>query len=186
MGIWIFRDKKADIRSIGQLFSLYNSLLCSILSIYYLFTGSVYATIIIGASLCSYLIADMYYGFLHYHHIMCSPNGYAHHIVYILIVFYLMFYNIMNFIAVFCLCEIATFFLNIKYVFGVDSFFLQLIILLSFILFRVLFWGFIIYKNSDIRKKHFFLKIVALLALGLHIQWTWTHACKIYKKFIGK
>jgi hypothetical protein len=186
MFVWIFRDKNADIRSTGQLFSLWNSLFCSVLSIYYIFTGSIYAALIIGASLCSYIIADVYYGYFHYHNIMCSPNGYIHHFIYILFFIYIIYNDFANIIAGFSLSEIPTFLLNLKHVFQIESFYLQLLILLSFMLFRVLYWGFLIYKNINTAIEYKFSGIISSVSLLLHIQWTWIHGCKTWKKYISK
>ena len=181
MFIWIFRDKNADIRSTGQLFSLYNSAFCSVLSIYYFFTGSVYSALLISASFFSSTIADIYYGYFHYHSIMCKPNGYIHHIVYLLFWTYLIYYDFINIIANFTLCEIATFFINVKQVFRIDSLLIQLSILVSFIVFRDLWWGYLMYKNPDVFKKYIPTAIVSSLSLFLHIQWTITHANKTWK-----
>jgi hypothetical protein len=186
MFVWIFRDKNADIRSIGQLFSLWNSVLCSAVSIYYIFTGSVYATLIIGASLCSYLIADLYYGYFHYHRIMCSPNGYIHHFIYLFTVLYSIFYGFINMMPIYSLCEIATFFVNIKLIYRLDTFFMQLMILLSFILFRIVYWVFIPYKNINFLKEYKFIGILNITTLLLHTQWTSIHGYKTWKKYISK
>ena len=89
MVLWIFRDRNADIRTLSYTFTLYNSFICSILSIYYYFTGSIQSILLLVASLCGYMLADIYYGFIHYHNLMCGFNGYAHHFIYLGVVLYL-------------------------------------------------------------------------------------------------
>lgn len=179
--VWISRDKNANIQTTSQLFSFYNSFFCSVLSIYYFFTGSVRSVLLIAACFFSSTLADMYYGYNHYHSIMCKPNGYIHHVIYLIIwIQYLIWFDMMSATAMFSLCEIATFFLNIKYVFQINSFLLQIIILLSFIVFRVLYWVFLMYKNTDTFIKNKFSGIISIIALFLHIQWTVTHAYKTW------
>jgi hypothetical protein len=184
MVLWMFRDRNKDIKTLSYTFTLYNSIICSILSIYYYFTGSVYVALFIAASLFGYMLADNYYGFIHYHSLMCNLNGYMHHFVYILFFLYFMYYDHINIIASYILCEIATLCLNIKYVFRSDSFLLHLIILLAFILFRVFYWGFITYKNVDIAIAYKTMGIMSVGALFLHTYWTYIHGIKLWKKYI--
>jgi len=185
LGVWIFRDKNADIRSTAQLFSLYNSFFCSVLSIYYFLTGSVFSVFLIIASLFSYTIADIYYGYFHYHHIMCGLNGYAHHFVYLCFCQYLIYIGYSNINAAFAISEIPTFLLNIKYVFQMESFPLQLLILFGFIIFRVIIWGAFIVLNMDTAKKYITTGIFSIGTLILHIHWTSIHAYKTWKKYIA-
>lgn len=181
MFLWIFRDRNADIRSTGQLFSLYNSAFCSIFSIYYYFTKNINSAIFIIASFFSSLLADCYYGYFHYHHIMCKPNGYLHHFIYLGIFLYAyVYHNYIGSIALFSLAEIPSLILNVKQVFQIDSLLIQISILVSFLVFRVLWWAYLMYKNTHVLKKNIPSGIVSSLALFLHIQWTITHAYKTW------
>lgn len=186
MVLWIFRDRNADIRSLSYTFTLYNSFICSILSIYYYFTGSIRSVLLILASLTGYMLADTYYGFIYYHNLMRGFNGYIHHIIYLVLVLYTLYYDWMNTFGLFVITEIPTFILNLKHYFGINNFLIHFIIFLGFLMFRVLLWGFIIFKNWGTAKKYIFTIAIAIPALFLHIHWTSIHGIKLWKKYISQ
>lgn len=186
MFVWIFRNKSADIRSTSYTFTLLNSLFCSIFSLYYFFTGSIGAVLLALASFSSYMLADMYYGRMHYHNLMCGLNGYAHHIVYFLLAFYAFYYDLVNIFGIFLIAEIPTLILNIKYYFGISNFPIDFSIFMGFLLFRVLGWGFFIQQNMTFAIDNKFTLIVASACLLLHMYWTYIHGTKIWKKYISQ
>jgi hypothetical protein len=186
MFVWILRDRNADIRSTSYTFTLLNSLFCSILSVYYFFTGSIGAVLLALASFSSYMLADMYYGRIHYHKLMCGLNGYAHHIVYILVVFYVFYYDYANAFGIFFLSEIPTLILNIKYYFNISNFPVDFSIFMGFLLFRVLGWGFVIQQNMTFAIDNKFALVVSSACLLLHMYWTYIHGTKIWKKYISQ
>lgn len=185
MGIWIFRDKTADIRSTSYTFTLYNSLFCSILSTYYYFTANTYSVLLAVSSLAGYMLADMYYGRIHYHNLMCGFNGYIHHAVYLVFVLYALYYDWISVFGLFSITEIPTFILNMKYYFGINNFPMDFIIFIGFLLLRVFVWGFLFLKNTDIAKKYLATSVVCIPAFFLHIHWTSIHGMKIWKKYIA-
>jgi len=184
MTVWIFRNREKPIRELSYTFTFYNSLFCCILSVYYFFTTNRTAAIMSLASICSYMLADVYYGALHYHSLMCSLNGYAHHIVYFIVALYTLYYDWMNAAGIFLLSEIPTMILNIKYFFQQSGFTMDVSIFMGFLLFRVLGWGFIIQQNMDIGLEYKFTLSIAGLALLLHIYWTFIHGKKIWRKYL--
>ncbi len=186
MAIWIFRDRNADIRTTSYTFTLYNSFICSVLSIYYYFTGSTQSVLLLLASLFGYMLADVYYGYIHYHNLMCGFNGYPHHFIYLFVGLYAMYYDWLIAYGIFTIAEISTFILNIKYYFGINNFIIYFLIFISFLLFRVLLWGYIIFKNWDITKKYMLTGAVSITSLFFHVYWTYIHGIKFWKKYISR
>lgn len=186
MFAWIFRNKSADIRSTSYTFTLLNSLFCSILSVYYFFTGSIGAVLLALASFSSYMLADVYYGRIHYHKLMCGLNGYAHHIVYFLIIYYVFYYDYVSVFGILLLSEIPTLILNIKYYFGILGVPIDFSIFIGFLLFRVLGLVFVIYQNIEFGIDNKFALVVSSTSLLLYTYWTYIHGTKIWKKYISQ
>lgn len=186
MFAWILRDRNADIRTISYTFTLFNSFFCSIFSLYYFFTGSIAAVLIAFASFSSYMLADMYYGRMHYHKLMCGLNGYAHHIVYFLVIFYVFYYDYVNVFGILLLSEIPTFILNIKYYFGILGVPIDFSIFMGFLLFRVLGLVFVIHQNIEFGIDNKFALVVSSTSLLLYMYWTYIHGTKIWKKYISQ
>lgn len=185
MIVWMFRNRSSHVRELSYTFTFYNSLLCSVLSIYYLFSASKKACLLALASMCSYMLADMYYGWIHYHSFMCGLSGYLHHIAYFIVILYSIYYDWINVYGAFLIVEIPTFLLNIKYFFQYEGFAMDFSIFVGFLLFRVLGWGLLIQQNMDIAREYKFTLSTTFVALLLHIYWTGIHGRKIIRKYFG-
>jgi hypothetical protein len=119
---------------------------------------------------CSYFLLDTIFMYFYYRKIS-NFMSWAHHIGYLIVMAYSLYYKISMIFLIFFPIEISTLFLASGKIWSTHRF--NLIFGITFFAFRIIYHGFLVYlllKNFDL-VPHKITALGACLSLIMHIQW---------------
>ena len=167
--IWNIEDK-TNLAKASTLFTYANSginTLCWLL--FYFTTNSNY--LIYGiSSLFISLIAELFYGTLHYPEHMYFLTAYIHHTLFIILINITFWTDILQYNALVILVEFPVFLLHHKRRYSDNSPWLNYLFGISFLLLRIFYWIWL-YFFHPILSKIQFLKNTAFVILCIYIYW---------------
>ena len=164
--VWIF-ENKTDKFKCSNILALWCSILLCIFTFVYIFTKDTYYVTLTIAIFLSYLILELIYGSIYFREHMHLITTYIHHIVYILLVLYLLYTYDMDKLSVLSLSflvEIPTILLNLKRYYNIKSKLFNLAYGILFLIFRVLLNICIIYYVYNLDNLLLSCSIIALFA----------------------
>ncbi len=183
--IWHF-ENKYDKYKCSNIFSLWGSILLSLFSIIYAYTGDNYYSSLTFAIFISYLSLETIYGTIYFRESMPLLTGYIHHTIYLFFILYLLYnyeFSSIAFLSLGFLEEIPTILLNIKRYYGIKSESFNLAYGILFLIFRVLYHIYLINKVYYIDNYAFSFGILGLIA---HVKFLYDWYVKYNKKKLEK
>lgn len=168
--IWYFHDK-SDQDKCSQILTIINSANLSVMFFVYMFTKNTAYPAIGVASFTITNILELVYGPIYYPTRTSILTTYLHHICYLCFAYYYIQSGIMNIATFLFFAEIPTFLLGIRNYFGIRNIYFESSFGITFLITRVLFWGWIAFSNYDIFKKDNIVISSFGLTLVLHVYW---------------
>lgn len=180
--MWGLEDKK-DVRKLSNIFTFWGSSLITITAVWYIMTGRPEMAILCHSIFYNHMLFELLYGYMYFPQYMHGLTTYAHHFVYLLFEYILIWETCYSHEFVFFFPqEFPTFLLACKRYFGINSEFYNLISLVSFIFFRFVYFFSVSYHYRWIIQSNISFMLMFLTIALLQSKW----CLELLLKTLGK